>query len=212
MTFNTILAAASCEGLAHWLNSFARGGGLALYTGLAVLLPLNLPPFLPFHEGNRVGWTGWLTHVIREIPLPVVVGQTSEAAYLQKTVPSYSAWQYINAHLPKTARILTFSDGDQFYSDRARLWSDATIARPATWGAARGQEKQAFQSLQKSEISHILFDKQQLKSLPPDTLAIAQPEVVKTWYEEVYEDSRYILYRVQWEKSALQPKITLTPP
>lgn len=199
-----ILAAASCEGLAHWLNSLVKGGGLVFYTGLAVLLPLNLPPFLPLHEGNRVGWTGWLTHVIRELPLPVVVGQTSEATYLQKTVPSYAAWQYINAHLPKTARILTFSDGDQFYSDRDRLWSDATIARPATWGATRGQEQQALQALHQLGISHILFDQKQLKSLPVDTLAIAQPEVLQAWYEEVYKDNRYILYRVQWENLTLQ--------
>ena len=31
---------------------------------------LNLPPFVPLHEADRVEWTGWLTHVLRKPPTP----------------------------------------------------------------------------------------------------------------------------------------------
>src|SRR6185503_8510776 len=101
---------------------------------VAIVLVLNLPPFTPFQERDRHGDLGWLTQVTHEIPLGVVFGGESRDAFLARTVRTYRAWQWSNTHVPPTARVLTFSTGDTLYSDRDRLWSDATSARPATWG------------------------------------------------------------------------------
>jgi hypothetical protein len=199
-----VLAAEAYARLALPLRAVVINGEKLLYWSFALLLPLNLPPFTPLHEVDRVKWHGWLTHVIRKVPVAVVVGQESQEDYLTKAVPSYAAWRYINAHLPIDARILTFSGGDHFYSQRDRIWSDATIARPAVWGAADGQEQQALQKLQELRISHILFDKQQLQALEPDTLAIAKPSVLHQWYVPEYEDNRFILYRLRWEHLSLK--------
>jgi len=172
---------------------------------LAFLLLLNLPPCTSLHERDRAGWEGWLTHVVREAPLPVVLGAESEQGYLAHTIPSYAAWQYINAHLPTDARVLTFSGGDHFYSERERVWSDATIAHLAVWGAPRGQEAQALEALYGLNVSHVLFDKRQLDLLEPGTLAIAQPSALAGWYDLVYEDRRFVLYRLRWE--TLRPQL-----
>jgi hypothetical protein len=201
-----VLAAEASDRLALLLRSTLAGwGGKAFQGGLAVLLLLNLPPFISLHEGDRVMWDGWLTHVIRRIPISVVIGLESQQDYLARSVPSYAAWHYINTHLPADARVLTFSGGDHFYSERERIWSDALVAHPAVWGAPRGQEEQALENLHRLDVLYILFDKQQLDSLEPGTLAIAQPSVLASWYDLVYEDDRFALYRIQWEQVMPRP-------
>lgn len=75
------------------------------------------------------------------------------------------------------------------------------MAHPVTWGAPRGQEQKALQGLHQLGVSHILFDKQQLDSLEADTFAIARPSVLASWYDLEYEDKRFVLYRLCWERS-----------
>jgi hypothetical protein len=197
-----LLAAGGYERMEHALSR-GRGGKFhqrALQSGLVLLLLFNLPPFTSLHEGDREGWKGWLTHVMHGAPVCVVLGCESQEAYLKRNVRSYSAWSYINAHLPEDSRVLTFSGGDHFYSERARLWSDATVARAAVWGACRGDEHQALQALKQLGITDILFDMRSLESIPAETLAIAQPEVIEERFLLEYQDSRYSLYHIRGEK------------
>jgi hypothetical protein len=198
-----VLAAEAYQRLQSSLARNVRGVTNAMQAGLALLLLLNLPPFTSLHESDRVRSKGWLTHVIHRIPLEVVIGRVSQEEYLRNSVPSYSAWRYINTHLPQTARVLTFSGGDHLYSDRDRVWSDSTIAHTAVWGAPRGEEQRAFQTLSRLGISHVLFDKRQLGSLSPDTLAIAQQETIASCYDLVFENSRFVLYRLRWGSDSL---------
>jgi hypothetical protein len=181
------------------LNCTIKPLRLLIHSALAVLLFLNLPPFTPLHEGDRLGWEGWLTHVVRHLPIPVVIGRVSEKEYLVRHVPSYAAWHYINAHLPLDACILTFSGGDHFYSRRERIWSYAAIVRSAVW-AKTGEEQRAFQTLEELGVSHILFDKKELDSLKPETMAIAQSSILANYYSLEYADERFALYRLRWDK------------
>ena len=91
-----------------------------------------------------------------------VLGAVSADQYLQTSVPSYPAWRFINQTLPPDSRVLTFSGGDQLYSQRERLWSDATAAYPMTWRAFSGQESDVLHAAQRLGISHVLFDKRQI--------------------------------------------------
>jgi hypothetical protein len=195
-----VLAAEASNRMALVLKgTLTRWGRGAFYSSLAVLFILNLPPFIPLHETDRNGWEGWLSHVINRLPISVVTGRESQQDYLLRSLPSYGGWCYINTSLPEDARLLTFSGGDHFYSERERVWSDSTIARPAVWGASAGQEQQAIRTLSNLGITHVLFDKKQLFELNPGTLAIAQPSVVPRWYDKKYEDLRFVLYRIRWE-------------
>ena len=206
--FLAVLAAEASKRLTLTLRGMGmRRGRFFLFSALTILFLLNLPPFLPLHEVDREGWKGWLTHVIRTLPVRIVSGRESQDDYLTRSVPSYASWRYINTHVPKNACILTFSGGDNYYSERRRIWSDATLARPATWGASAGEEKEALQALADLGISHVLFDKRLLRDLPPGSFAIAQSSILNTWYEREYEDRGFVLYRIRWDWMTHQPEI-----
>ena len=121
--------------------AFARVRGLArlvagraapalLAGGLAMLMVLNLPPFTPLHEVDRVNWHGWLSSVLYRLPWSVVAGGQSVDDYLTREICSYPVWQYADAHLPPDARILTWSGGDEFYTHHDRLWANSAPASP----------------------------------------------------------------------------------
>ncbi len=171
-------------------------GKRLLTVALLVFCLLNLPPFTSLHEYDRQGSNGWLTHVIHTVPIGVVLGKESEAAYLARTVPSYEAWQYIDTQLPLDCRLLTFRGGDHFYSHRQRIPADATIARSAVWIPQRNQEAQLLKQLGLLGITHILFDKKGMAELVENNLAIVQPEVIFKWYAKEYEDENFLLYRL----------------
>jgi len=193
-----VLAAEACGRIAQVLRTRRAKLARAPLSGVvAILLLLNLPPFTSLHEADRVVWEGWLTHVLHTVPIGVVIGRESQEAYLLRTVPSYGAWRYMNTHSPANARVLAFTNNDYLYSKRERLWAYATMARSAVWGAERGQEREAFQALRALGISHILFDKRQLETLSPETLAIAQPAAIADHYDLEYEDRYHIVYRLR---------------
>lgn len=185
------------------LTTRLEGRRIGLYVVrlvLLVLLILNLPPFTSLHEADREIWDGWLTHVIHEVPLGVVMGYESEEQYLDRKVPSYGAWNYINKNLALNSRVLTFSGGDHLYSNRARIASDATAAHLAVWGSSLGEEEQALEALQDLNITHVLFDRREIESGTLDSLALVQDSSLNTWYEVEYEDQRYFLARMRWEQ------------
>jgi hypothetical protein len=165
-----------------------------------VIVPLmfaNLPPFIAWHEADRRGDDGWLTHVLRGLPIRVVAGMESQEQYLSDTVPSYRAWRFIDRALPAGARVLTFSGGDHLYSTRERLWSEATAAAPLTWRAAAGQELLVRDRLHEAGVTHVLFDVRQLESGDVRRLAIGSEAMAACCLERLYGDSRFALYKVR---------------
>lgn len=163
---------------------------------VTVLLVLNLPFFTEYQERDRRGWTGWITHVLRALPLGVVVGAESEDAYLARTVPTYRAWQFIDASTPPGSRVLTFAGGDHLYSHRPRLWADATMAYPATWHAAAGEEARMLRELQRLGITHVLLDRGQMDRTGVSRLALVSAVTLQCCLEPIYEDERVSVYRV----------------
>jgi len=154
---------------------------------------LDLPPFTPLHEADRVRQHGWLTHVMRTTPLAVVTGRESEAQYLARTVPSYLVWQYANTNLPADASVLTFTDGDNLYSSRTRFPHDSVLARPAVWTARTDTD--VFNALQQLRIDYVIFDRRILPQLESYRLPIAG-ERLQTVCTTLYDDGRYRLFRL----------------
>jgi hypothetical protein len=182
------------------LAVLAAAGARRIPGAGAVVVPLmllNLPPFVEWHEVDRRGYDGWLTHTARAVPLRVVAGGESEAQYLSRTVPSYRAWRFIARALSENERVLTFSGGDHLYGSRPRLWSDATAARELTWGAAAGEEQLVRERLRRSGITHVLFDARQLADRRLESLAIGSDAMMACCLERIYEDSRFALYRLR---------------
>ena len=148
-----------------FLSLLAAAGFVALGSrskvmdwAVAALLLLSLPPFIPFHEGDRRGWDGWLTHVLRRVPVEVVVGAESKDSYLTRQVPSYGAWRFINTQLPTEAVILSYPAGDNFYADRRRVWANSPPMLEGVRRLSAGSEDEAFAYLRRWKITHVLID------------------------------------------------------
>jgi hypothetical protein len=198
-----LVAAASLQNVtAHAEEAFPHGRGVL--TAIVLLLgTMNLPPLIRLHEADRVGWDGWLTHVVRSAPLEVVIGRESEDAYLRREVPSYGVWRIINATVPADARILTFTGGDRFYARRRYVPFDATLARPAL-SATTADPDRAIESLRSLGITHILFDRRELGRLSPDSVALASPAFQRGCIAD-YDDRRFWLCRLDYTR--LPPSI-----
>lgn len=194
--FLAVLAASGAERMISAAAAVTRHARPVLVSGLTLLLAANLPPFIEWHDGDRHRGGYWLTHVVREVPLAVVTGAESRADYLRRAVPSYAAWEYIERHLSREARVLTFSGGDHFYSDRSRLWSDSTRAHPITWGAAVGAEDATLALLQDFGITHVLLDEQQMADGSMADLALLSPRMRNCCMVELYRDRRYSLHEI----------------
>jgi hypothetical protein len=190
-----LLGASACHRIAIASNRVGRNAGAAVQLGLFAVACLNLPPFIALHEPDRVGWSGFLTHVLRNTPLAVVTGRESERSYLSRNVPSYEAWQYANAQLPGDAVILTFSAGDQLYSRRTRIPHDAVMARTAVWTARDAGE--AMSALRRLGVTHVLFNRRELPDLEKADLPIASPAVQQACATQ-YQDHRYRLCRIDY--------------
>jgi hypothetical protein len=173
----------------------ARWWSVAAPVMLAAVLAVNLPPFTPLHEGDRTGWHRWLTHVVRRVPIEVVAGGVSADQWLRREVRTYGAWNYLNAESPKDARVLTFFGGDHFYSQRPRLWSEAAIARPVTWGATDLPLQTLLRRLDALGISHVMAPPPHHQTAKHKALSILQMGTLTAAFDRVYQDEWTIVYR-----------------
>jgi len=165
-----------------------------VHGGVAVLVLLNLPPFVPLHERDREGWNGWLTHVTRRLPIEVVTGGIREDEWLQTEVRSYRSWQFLNSETPARARVLTFLSGDQFYSARSRLWSESVAARPVTWDAVNC--RQVLDGLRQLGITYILVPSRSPDRTPAHEALPILSKACVDHYTPVHQDFWTIVYRV----------------
>jgi len=188
-----ILAAIGFKTLISFAETTVNSRGYRFFsTFIAFVFLLQMPPFSNLSDGRE--FDEWVTHVIRQVPIGVVTGSESQDFYLSRTVPSYSAWQYINQNTPEDSRILTFSGGDQLYSQRKRIWSDATIARPGTWGAL--DKNEVILWLRNNHISYVLSDKQIENSNGQYTPVVLRKDFISECLRSEFDSPRFIVYQV----------------
>jgi hypothetical protein len=170
--------------------------------GLALLL--QLPFFTPLHERTRLGWEGWVPHTLHGLPLAVVVGAEPARYFLARKIPTYAVWQIANRDLPLNAVVLTYSDGDHFYSLRRRLPAFAPQLRDVVWAPA-DQAEDALRRLRDWRVTHVLIRKDFLKQHHMDApagwerFALTSTATRQRWYERLKEDGHASLYRIRWE-------------
>ena len=99
--------------------------------------------------------------------------------------------------LPPSSRVLSFSGGDNFYSHRSRVPSDAIVAHAATWGTAVGEERVAQRALTELGITHVLFDKRQFENGRVRATAIGTSQMLRCCLDLVYKDDRFVVYAVR---------------
>jgi hypothetical protein len=197
-------AAALVRLIALTRRTVGRTAQHALVGVLAVLMLFNLPPFTVFHEGDRRGWDGWLVSVLHGLPISVVIGGESHEAYLSRRVASYAVWQAAQEQLGPGDRVLTWSGGDHFYTPGVdRIWIYAPELF-AVSSAPPGAEAAVLRGLHTHGITHLIVDQRPDDSPEGwDMFAVTGPMARTEWYDQLYADRRYVLYRIRWE--ALHP-------
>jgi hypothetical protein len=199
-----LLAAEGWSGVSGNDNQVCASGRHIAGVALVAIACLNLPPFMMLHEADRVGYSGWLTHVMRTAPVAVVTGRESEALYLARTVPSYSVWQYANTHLPADAAVLTFTGGDNLYSHRTRYPDSSVLARPAVWSAR--SDTDVIKALRSLRIDYVIFDRRLLPQLRASHVPIGADPIQRAC-TTLYEDGRYRLCQLPSLQTAGQARL-----
>ncbi|MBE9030265.1 DUF1420 family protein [filamentous cyanobacterium LEGE 11480] len=192
--FLAVMAAAATAYIGRSFQAASRWGMVAFYAGLGLLLPLNLPPFTAFHEGDRVQWDGWFANVIYHLPLPVVVGMETREAYLTRQVSAYAAWQYVNAMVEPSAQILSFVNGNYFHSQRA-IWAYYILPMRPAITTQMDQVDEALACLAKHGIHYVIFDRRQLAA-EHKAFVLTQPQVIQQHYKLLYEDANVLFYQI----------------
>jgi 4-amino-4-deoxy-L-arabinose transferase-like glycosyltransferase len=187
-----VLAILAAEAVSRLTAVAPPAGGKVLAAGLLALLVLNLPPFTRFHERDRAGWEGWLTHVIHVLPLEVVLGRQSQDEYLARHIPTYSAWQFLHRTSGEDARVMTFRGGDHYYTGRQRIASVSPMARAAAWQPP-GEEAIAWQELRALGVTHLVVDRRSLES--PGT-ALLSERMRADYLDLLYEDPGALVFHV----------------
>jgi hypothetical protein len=200
-----VFAAVGLRQISAAARDIGRPIVIGVHAATAFLLLLNLPPFIDWHERERRDDEFWLTHVLRPATLAVVTGGESEQSYLGRVLPSYRAWRAINDGTPQDSRVLTFFGGDHLYSRRSRIWSDAWLAYDATWGSEAGHEASMLAALRRLGITHVLFDRRQLRGSDVPRLAIASDAARACCLTPFYEDDRAVVFAVR-EAPAAAPR------
>jgi hypothetical protein len=193
--FASGLVTLAAERLVEDADRGARPLGALVVAVLAAVLVTNLPPFTPVHEGDRAGWDRWLTHVVRRVPIEVVAGGIPSDQWLRTEVRTFGAWTYLNTGTAQHARVLTFFGGDHFYSQRRRLWSEAVIARPVTWGATDVRLDELLSRLDALGITHVMAPPPHRQTADQKALTVLQAETLTVAFERVYQDEWTVIYR-----------------
>lgn len=66
----------------------------------------------------------WLTGFAIPSATPVVLGYETADQYLSRTLPLYSAEEWINNNTPRDAKVALFGENRGFYLDRDYVWAD----------------------------------------------------------------------------------------
>jgi len=177
--------------------SMAGGLSSRLPVVMAVLvlaiMSLSLPPFLRMHERDRSGSEGWLTHVLREVPLDVVTGAENRDAYLARRLPIYAAIQRLNAEAGSDDRAIVIDRPYNLYSQAELVPFYAHCLRNAGQ-AQRGGEETAYHRLRRAGVGYVLFERKKMYEL--SNRALTDSSFERHFLELIHKDSRTLLYRI----------------
>lgn len=187
--FFAVLAAAALAALVRWLRAsrLPRLGAAAPLCVL-LLLVLNLPVFVPWHAA------GYVQYTLREVNIAATLDPEAAGRLIAANVHGYGALQYAARRLPASAKILSLLEGGQYYSRQRRLVDYAPLAKPMTWDAPAGRERQAYAALWRAGFRYVVVDEQRMDI---GTLAIISPAFRAEYLRLLYRDPEAALYAVR---------------
>lgn len=177
---------------------------LAVYGVHNIYLRIGRPRLLYAALALLVGFNGmYLWDYFHSVaPLDFLAGRESRAAYLERTVPDYPAFEFVNARLPATARIyLLFMGRRAYYCERDYfhdVGDNPAMLLHLIQGAKTGDDI-AIQ-LRARGMTHLLAREDLLKRFLDNNLTPAEAEVwngfARARLTRLYQDGRYAVYQI----------------
>lgn len=135
--------------------------------------------------------------------MPVVMGIVSEDEYLTQTLPSYVAAKYINRHLPKNAKVITYGEPLCYYFERDYLWGDPghNLLIDYERVAASGDQMGAlFESYRKLGVTHVLLNRRYF-SLAADGVpnGLLRRAIEEGLLKQLMSQKGEELYEIDWK-------------
>ena len=130
---------------ARRLQCLRPAGMLAILLGSLMSLPSVYPMWVR-------DWTYW--HAYRS-PVRFLTGKEAAQEYLSRDVPSIYVYDYMNANLHSTDRVLLLNDSAQFYSRIPTLYSFTVEGERILQETT---EEGVMRKLKESGISHVLLN------------------------------------------------------
>ncbi len=135
-------------------------------------------------------------------PVGYILGRESRAAYLERTLPDYPVFEFVNRALPADARIyLLFMGRRAYYCERDYyhdLGDNPALLLQAVKSAGSGGE--VARALGARRLTHLVAREDLLKRFLDENLT---PETSRVWgdfasdhLERLYRDGRYAVYRL----------------
>jgi hypothetical protein len=118
----------------------------------------------------------------------VVWGSQSRDEFLAKIVPAYTAFQYINRHLPEDARFAFFWDNRGFFCERYQI-GDSVFEAPSMLEMAHeaGSPGAFHDKLRSMNIYYILFNELYHSKFPPYALSVEDSKRLEADYRILEE-------------------------
>ncbi len=177
---------------------------LAVYGVHNIYLRIVHPLFLYAALALLVGLNGvYLWDYFQAVaPLGYLAGRESRAAYLERTLPDYPAFQYVNARLPAAARIyLLFMGRRAYYCERDYFhdWGDnPALLLHVIQGAKSGDD--IASRLRARGLTHLLAREDLLKRFLDNNLKPAEAKALDAFARahltRLYQDGRYSVYQI----------------
>ena len=135
-------------------------------------------------------------------PIAYIFGRESRTAFLERTLPDYPVFEFVNRSLPESARIyLLFMGRRAYYCERDYyhdLGDNPALLLQAIQKARSGTE--VAHDFGPRGITHLVAREDLLKPFLENNLT---PEAVRVWnafardhLERLYQDGRYAVYRL----------------
>ncbi|MDO9559166.1 MAG: glycosyltransferase family 39 protein [Syntrophales bacterium] len=159
---------------------------------------------LSFLIAGSLAFNGY--NIVKEFrriaPVNVVIGKESRAEFLDRMLPSYGMFDYMNRHLPPDAKIFliymknwTFLCEKECYSDS--MFESYTIQKLLSQASTPAE---VFSALTGKGFTHILFDINYIYG-PPSTFTPSEQALFQAFTHEhlvlAKTDLSYYLYRIR---------------
>jgi hypothetical protein len=188
-------AGAGFERALGWARRAGRGAAVALAAGVALLVVLMLPPFLPWWNRERDSGREVAT-ALYETPLPVLLGGETKTEYLDRTIPIHGSDQVLARLARPGDRVLSIDNYiDNTHTDVEHGPYFAHLLTQI-YDPNAGDARQ-LALLRRWHLRFVVVNRSVPDARIGGPIAVLSPRFVRAHLRLVHRDPRSLLYEVR---------------